>query len=162
MSYYCISNHDIMICVRDALLFIILCVIVVHNSYSLLINPINDILSKRLTHAAWLRPFAKLPPTKCSRQGPWSHGLGPRTSMFHCLTVATKASSVIRSLKLRHVDHRLVASWSQIEVYTYEPTQVHSAQFSLVVTHPSTNQDRRNLTSVNMGRTFIGTWFSIC
>jgi len=35
--------------------------------------------------------------------------------------------------------------WSQI---TDERTQVHSAQFSLVVTHPSTNRARRYLTSV--------------
>jgi len=36
---------------------------------------------------------------------------------------------------------------SQIKVHTYERTQVHSAQSSLVVTHPSTNRARRYLTS---------------
>jgi len=42
-----------------------------------------------------------------------------------------------------HMDGR-----SQTKVHTNERTQVHSAQFSLVVTHPSTNQARRYLTSV--------------
>jgi len=37
---------------------------------------------------------------------------------------------------------------SQIKVHTNERTQVHSAQSSLVVTHPSTNRGRRYLTSV--------------
>jgi len=37
---------------------------------------------------------------------------------------------------------------SQIKVHTDERTQVHSAQSSLVVTHPSTNRGRRYLTSV--------------
>ena len=38
---------------------------------------------------------------------------------------------------------------SQIKVHTDKRTQVHSAQCSLVVTHPSTNRDRRDLTTVN-------------
>jgi len=37
---------------------------------------------------------------------------------------------------------------SQINVHTDERTQVHSAQSSLVVTHPSYNRARRYLTSV--------------
>jgi len=37
---------------------------------------------------------------------------------------------------------------SQIKVHTDERTQVHSAQSSLVVTHPSTNRAGRYLTSV--------------
>jgi hypothetical protein len=39
---------------------------------------------------------------------------------------------------------------SQIKVHTDERTQVHSAQSSLAVTHPSTNQARRYLTSVTV------------
>jgi hypothetical protein len=38
---------------------------------------------------------------------------------------------------------------SQFQVHTDERTQVHSAQPSLAVTHPSTNRDRRALTSMN-------------
>jgi len=37
---------------------------------------------------------------------------------------------------------------SQIKVHTDRRTQVHSAQSSLVVTHPTTNQARRYLTTV--------------
>jgi hypothetical protein len=37
---------------------------------------------------------------------------------------------------------------SQIKVHTDERTQVHSAQTSLVVTHPGTNRARRTLTWV--------------
>jgi len=37
---------------------------------------------------------------------------------------------------------------SQLKVNTDERTQVHSAQSSLVVTHPSTNRARRYVTSV--------------
>jgi len=37
---------------------------------------------------------------------------------------------------------------SQIKLHTDRRTQVHSAQSSLVVTHPSTKQARRYLTSV--------------
>jgi len=39
---------------------------------------------------------------------------------------------------------------SQIKVHTDERTQVHSAQSSLTVTHPSTNRGRRCITSVNV------------
>ena len=38
---------------------------------------------------------------------------------------------------------------SQIKVHTDKRTQVHIAQFSLGVTHPSINRDRRDLTTVN-------------
>jgi len=36
------------------------------------------------------------------------------------------------------------------KIHTDERTQVHSAQSSLTVTHPSTNRSRRDLTSVNV------------
>jgi len=39
---------------------------------------------------------------------------------------------------------------SQIKVHTDERTQIHSARYSLTVTHPSTNRGRRCLTSVNV------------
>jgi len=39
---------------------------------------------------------------------------------------------------------------SQIRVHTDERTQIHSAQSSLTVTHPSTNRGRRCITPVNM------------
>jgi len=39
---------------------------------------------------------------------------------------------------------------SKVNVHTDEPTQVHSAQSSLTVTHPRTNRGRRCLTSVNV------------
>jgi len=44
---------------------------------------------------------------------------------------------------------------TQIKVYTDELTQVHSAQSSLVVTQPSTNQAHRYLTSVTSHRATI-------
>jgi len=43
---------------------------------------------------------------------------------------------------------QLMYGWSQIKVHTDEQTQVHSAQPSLAVTHPSTNQAQCYLTSM--------------
>jgi len=45
-------------------------------------------------------------------------------------------------------DNGYMGGQSQIKVHTDERTQVHSAQSSLAVTHPSTNQARCYLTSV--------------
>jgi len=39
---------------------------------------------------------------------------------------------------------------SRIEIHTDKRTQVHSAQSSLTVTHPSTNRGRRCLTSAEL------------
>jgi hypothetical protein len=50
-----------------------------------------------------------------------------------------------RTLLTKSISH----GRSQFKVHTDERTQVHSAQPSLAVTHPSTNRDRRNLTSMN-------------
>jgi hypothetical protein len=50
-----------------------------------------------------------------------------------------------RTLLTKNISH----GRSQFKVHTDERTQVHSAQPSLAVTHPSTNRDRRNLTLMN-------------
>jgi len=49
-------------------------------------------------------------------------------------------------------DNDYIDGRSQIQVHTDEWTQVHSAQFSLEVTHPSNsaNQGRRAFTSMNV------------
>jgi len=48
-----------------------------------------------------------------------------------------------------HTDGR-----SQIKVHADDRKQVHSAQSSLTVTHPSTNRGRRCLTSVNVPQSY--------
>jgi len=47
-------------------------------------------------------------------------------------------------------DNGYIDGRSQIKVHTDERTQVHSAQSSLTITHPSTNRGRRYLISVNV------------
>ena len=50
----------------------------------------------------------------------------------------------VRQHSIGYIDDR-----SQFQVHTDERTNGHSAQSSLVVTHPSTNRGRRALTTVN-------------
>jgi hypothetical protein len=64
---------------------------------------------------------------------------------FLCGSVADTTGSR-RTLLTKSISH----DRSQFKVHTDEPTQVHSAQPSLAVTHPSTNRDRRALTSMNL------------
>jgi len=52
-------------------------------------------------------------------------------------------------------DNGYIDNRSQIQVHTDERTQVHSAQSSLVVTHPSINRSRRALTSMNGPLSYI-------
>jgi len=62
----------------------------------------------------------------------------------------SRTSAAPRLIVLRPCQHdiRYIDGRSQIKVHTDEWTQVHIAQSSLVVTHPSTNRTRRFLTSV--------------
>jgi len=79
---------------------------------------------------------------------------GPRTTTVrtHTSHVITIASDVMRTrlIDLRPCQHDdgYLDGRAQIKVHTDEWTRVHSAQSSLVVTHPSTNRARRYLTSV--------------
>jgi len=68
--------------------------------------------------------------------------------MQRSLTLAP--ADVCRMIDLRPCQHDngYINGRSQIKVHTDERTQVHNAQSSLAVTHPSTNRARRYLTSV--------------
>ena len=71
---------------------------------------------------------------------------------FNWIGIETKGNPCFRSLNEFNVHQHSIGyidDRSQFQVHTDERTNGHSAQSSLVVTHPSTNRGRRALTTVN-------------
>jgi len=129
------------------------------HSFTSAFNDDDDIINRRsnfVRHTIILCYFRKLHPFVQNRlfQAYW-------TSLYGCeLWILTNCNiedlcvawrkTLRRIWNLPSCMHsRLLLGRSQIKIDTDERTQVHSAWYSLTVTHPNTNRGRRCLTSVN-------------
>jgi len=83
----------------------------------------------------------------CSKHWRQRRGVNDHQWWWDLFLERTVRSALFDLRPCQH-DNGYMDGRSQIKVHTAERTHIHSAQFSLSVTHPRTNQARRYLTSV--------------